>query len=77
MSGYPVIDDPTHPLWEESQAGWPTLAPHEAMTKAVEHMAKGQANSKTHPSFAVGAIVNAYATRPDEDKADIVYKERR
>lgn len=67
MSGYPAITDPDHPLWAEAQAGWPTLSPHEAMTKAVEHMQRGRANSGVHPAFAERAIVNKFATRPEDD----------
>lgn len=79
MTGYPVITDPDHPLWSESQAGWPTLAPHEAMRQAVEHMSHGKANSRTHPAFAEGAIVNTLATRPEDDAKTVAetVKERR
>ncbi len=76
--GYPVIDDPDHPLYAEACSGWPTLGPHEAMTKAVEHMAKSRANSRTHPAFDEGAIVNQFATRPEDDvKVTEQSKERR
>lgn len=67
MTGYPSITDPDHPLYAEAQAGWPNLAPHEAMTRAVEHMARSRANSGTHPAFAEKAIVNRFATRPEDD----------
>jgi hypothetical protein len=50
-------------------AGWPTMTAAEAMRAAVEHAGKsGRADSSSHPAYDPGYIVNAQATRPDDDK---------
>jgi hypothetical protein len=68
--GYPVIADPSHPLWEAQEAGWPDHLPHEAWTEVVAAAKPGRGNSAQHPVFAVGYIKNPLASPPEQDGAD-------
>ena len=68
-AGYPWIEDPAHPLWEEQSNGWPNMTPEEAMRAAVDAHKVGRADSLSHPAFDVGYIANPHATRPVDDEA--------
>lgn len=70
LEGYPLIEDPEHPLYAEQQAGWPNMPPWEAMKEAILlRSARGFTDSRSHPAFDPGYIVNSTATRPDDDAA--------
>jgi hypothetical protein len=68
LPGYPVIDDPTHPLWEEQESCWPNHTAAEAMREAVELRKPGFVNSASHPAYAAGYTRNEYAERPEESR---------
>lgn len=75
--GYPWIDNDEHPLYAEQQAGWPNYSAIEAMTEAVRLSKSGAvADSRGHPAFDKGYIVNREASRPgDVPKAGAPGKE--
>jgi len=63
--GYPVIEDPEHPLWDAQQNLWSDYTPWEAQRALVEHSNKHQrrANSSSHPAFQSSYIKNDQAER--------------
>lgn len=67
--GYPLIDDPEHPLWDEQQAGWPGMPSWVAWSEAVTLAPSRHADSISHPAYDPGYIRNPHATRPDDDSA--------
>lgn len=66
--GYPVVW-PAHPMWEAQQLGWPNHEPHEAWSAAAAERPESRfADSRSHPGFDPGYIVNKEAVRPADEE---------
>lgn len=66
--GYPVVQA-DHPMWSAQQAGWPDHQAHEAWAAAAAERPAGRfADSRSHPGFDPGYIVNEQAARPVDDE---------
>lgn len=76
LPGYPVIDDPTHPLWEEQESCWPDHTPEQAMREMVKLHKPGFVNSASHPVYAADYTRNSYAERPEESRPATVKARR-
>jgi len=76
--GYPLIEDPEHPLWEQQQEGWPDFTPIEAKREAARDSVATRANSNSHPAFQSDYIVNDQAERErQQEEAAAPAKPRR
>jgi hypothetical protein len=76
LPGYPVIDDPTHPLWEEQESCWPDHTPEQAMREMAKLHKPGFVNSASHPAYAPDYTRNSYAERPEESRPATVKARR-
>lgn len=63
--GYPVIEDPEHPLWGAQQDMWVDYTPWEAFRAAAEYQQqhRRRGNSTSHPAFSSSYIKNDQAER--------------
>lgn len=75
--GYPVIEDPSHPLWDAQQDMWVDYTPWEAMRAAAKHSKQRRANSTSHPAFSSSYIKNDQAEREGKAQREEPVTDRR
>ena len=76
--GYPHIENPSHSLWDDQQAGWPAHLAYEAWQQLAGSQSKAdapKASSADHPAFQQNYVPN-YQASPEKPSRDYVEKRR-